>query len=48
VRPALWDRTHAVLQISPRSRAAQNRQHAPALLKGLIYRLDGRALLPTH
>jgi DNA invertase Pin-like site-specific DNA recombinase len=44
----LWDRAHAVLQVSPRSRAAQSRQHAPALLKGLIFGIDGRALSPTH
>jgi len=44
----LWDRAHAILQVSPRSRAAQNRQHAPALLKGLIYGTDGRAMSPTH
>ena len=45
---SLWDRAHAILQISPRARAAQNRQHAPALLKGLIFGTDGRALSPTH
>ncbi len=44
----LWDRAHAILQVSPRKRAAQNRQQAPALLKGLIYGVDGRALSPTH
>ncbi|MBL6081494.1 recombinase family protein [Belnapia sp. T18] len=44
----LWDKTHAILQVSPRARAAQNRQHAPALLKGLIFGIDGRALSPTH
>ena len=44
----LWDRAHAVLQVSPRSRAAQNRQRAPALLRGLLYGADGRALSPTH
>ena len=44
----LWDRAHAVLQVSARVRANQNRQHAPALLKGLIYGLDGRALSPAH
>jgi DNA invertase Pin-like site-specific DNA recombinase len=44
----LWDRAHAILQVSPRSRAAQNRQQAPALLKGLIFGVDGRALSPTH
>jgi DNA invertase Pin-like site-specific DNA recombinase len=44
----LWDQVHAVLQVSPRVRANQNRAHAPALLKGLIFGVDGRALSPTH
>jgi DNA invertase Pin-like site-specific DNA recombinase len=44
----LWDRAHAILQVSPRTRAGQNRQRAPALLKGLIFGVDGRALSPTH
>ena len=44
----LWDRAHAILQVSPRTRAAQNRQHAPALLKGLVVGIDGRAMSPTH
>ncbi|MFL1463976.1 recombinase family protein [Roseococcus sp. DSY-14] len=44
----LWDRAHAILQVSPRIRANQNRVQAPALLKGLIFGMDGRALSPTH
>src|SRR4051794_1727494 len=44
----LWDRVHATLRISARARAGQNRQQAPALLKGLIFGVDGRALSPTH
>jgi hypothetical protein len=44
----LWDRVHAVLQVSPRVRANRNRQQTPALLKGLIFGADGRALSPTH
>jgi DNA invertase Pin-like site-specific DNA recombinase len=44
----LWDRAHAILQISPRVRANQNRAQSPALLKGLIFGEDGRALSPTH
>jgi len=44
----LWDRAHAVLQVSPRLRANQNRAQTPALLKGLIFGVDGRALSPTH
>ncbi|MGK7865591.1 recombinase family protein [Falsiroseomonas sp. E2-1-a4] len=44
----LWDRAHAVLRVSPRVRANQNRAQTPALLKGLIFGVDGRALSPTH
>jgi DNA invertase Pin-like site-specific DNA recombinase len=44
----LWDKVQATLQVSPRVRATQNRQHAPALLRGLIFGVDGRALSPTH
>ncbi len=44
----LWDRAHAVLQVSPRARANQHRNGTPALLKGLIFGADGRALAPTH
>ena len=40
----LWDRAHAVLQVSSRVRANQNRNQTPALLKGLIFGVDGRAL----
>ena len=48
VSQELWDRVHAVLQISPRVRANQARAQSPALLKGLLFGLDGRALSPTH
>ncbi|WP_376094333.1 recombinase family protein [Roseomonas sp. CCTCC AB2023176] len=44
----LWDRAHAILQVSPRARSAANRQHEPALLRGLLFGTDGRALSPTH
>jgi DNA invertase Pin-like site-specific DNA recombinase len=44
----LWDKVHAALQVSPRIRANQARAQSPALLKGLIFGLDGRALSPTH
>lgn len=44
----LWDRVHAVLAESPRVRAAQARQRAPALLRGLLFGPDGRAMSPTH
>jgi hypothetical protein len=44
----LWDRVHAILQESPRVRANQNRRQSPALLRGLIFGPDGRAMSPTH
>jgi hypothetical protein len=44
----LWDQAHDVLQESPRARANRNRNQTPALLKGLIFGADGRAMSPTH
>jgi Recombinase len=44
----LWHRVHDILRESPRVRANRNRAQAPALLKGLIFGADGRALSPTH
>jgi DNA invertase Pin-like site-specific DNA recombinase len=44
----LWDRVHAVLSESPRARAGRSRAQTPALLKGLIFGPDGRAMSPTH
>jgi len=44
----LWDGVHALLGESPRTRANKNRLQSPALLKGLIFGADGRALSPTH
>ncbi|MDR3533708.1 MAG: recombinase family protein, partial [Rhodopila sp.] len=44
----LWDAAHAVLRESPHLRTNQHRNQTPALLKGLIFGTDGRALSPTH
>ncbi|MEI6502240.1 MAG: recombinase family protein, partial [Armatimonadota bacterium] len=44
----LWNRVHAKLQVSPRTEANQNRSQTPALLRGLIFGIDGRALSPVH
>ena len=44
----LWDRVHRILQESPRARANKNRAQSPALLRGLIFGVDGRAMSPTH
>jgi DNA invertase Pin-like site-specific DNA recombinase len=44
----LWETVHDILSESPRARANKNRAQSPALLKGLIFGADGRALSPTH
>jgi len=43
-----WDRVHAILQESPRKRAARTRADTPALLKGLLFGPDGAAFSPSH
>jgi site-specific DNA recombinase len=43
-----WDRVHAILQESPRKRAARTRAQTPALLKGLLFGPNGAAFSPTH
>jgi site-specific DNA recombinase len=43
-----WDRVQAILQESPRRRAARTRAETPALLKGLLFGPDGAAFSPTH
>ncbi|MCB1501883.1 MAG: recombinase family protein [Bauldia sp.] len=44
----LWDKVQAVLAESPKVRAARTRAQTPALLKGLIFGPDCRAMSPTH
>ena len=44
----LWDQVHAAMQESPRARGNKHRNQSPALLKGLLFGVDGRALSPTH
>ncbi|UNK78086.1 recombinase family protein [Sphingopyxis granuli] len=43
----LWDQVHAILQESPRQRAANTRAQTPALLKGLMFTATGVAMTPT-
>ncbi len=47
IPPELWDQVHAILQESPRSRAANTCTQTPALLKGLIFTATGIAMTPT-
>ncbi|MBM3604876.1 MAG: recombinase family protein, partial [Alphaproteobacteria bacterium] len=44
----VWDKVHAILTESPRTRAARTRAQTPALLKGLIFGPDGAAFSPSH
>jgi DNA invertase Pin-like site-specific DNA recombinase len=48
VTSTLWDKVQAVLAESPKMRAGRTRAQMPALLKGLIFGPDGRAMSPTH
>jgi len=43
-----WDAAHAILQTHARARSNQTRRGTPALLRGLIFGTDGRAMSPTH
>jgi DNA invertase Pin-like site-specific DNA recombinase len=45
---ALWDKVHSIIAISPRTRAKNSRRTTPALLKGLVFGPDGRAMSPAH
>jgi len=47
VSQELWDKVHAILQESPRTRAAKSRAQTPALLKGLMFADNGVAMTPT-
>jgi site-specific DNA recombinase len=44
----LWSKVHSIIKESPRARANHTRAQMPALLKGLIFGVDGRAMTPTH
>ncbi len=44
----LWAKVRSIIQESPRVRANHTRAQTPALLKGLIFGADGRAMTPVH
>ena len=48
IEHSLWDKAHAILRESPRTRATRTRAQTPALLKGLLFGPDGSAFSPTH
>jgi DNA invertase Pin-like site-specific DNA recombinase len=48
IDPDTWRKVHTILKSPPRQRAARSRAQTPALLKGLIYGPDGRAMSPSH
>jgi len=43
-----WDAAHAILKVSARERTNLTRRQTPALLRGLLFGTDGRAMSPTH
>jgi site-specific DNA recombinase len=45
---ATWDKVHAVLAQNRHRRASHTRAATPALLKGLIFGPDDRAMAPSH
>jgi len=44
----VWDRVRAKVQEDPRLRASQTRAQSAALLRGLLFGADGRAMSTTH
>jgi DNA invertase Pin-like site-specific DNA recombinase len=44
----LWNKVHEIMASNPHMRAGLARNRSPALLRGLIFGADGRALSPTH
>ena len=43
-----WDKVHAILAENAHRRASRTRATTPALLKGLIFGPDGKAMAPSH
>ena len=43
-----WDKVHAILAENAHRRASRTRAATPALLKGLIFGPDGKAMAPSH
>jgi len=44
----LWGAVHEIMKVSPGKRRGENRARSPALLKGIIFGPDGRAMTPTY
>lgn len=43
-----WNKVRTILKRNPQRRAGNSRRQVPALLKGIIFGADGRAMTPTH
>jgi DNA invertase Pin-like site-specific DNA recombinase len=48
VGQSLWHRAHATMAEGARAKAGRTRALTPALLKGIIFDADGRAMSPSH
>jgi DNA invertase Pin-like site-specific DNA recombinase len=45
---SLWDRVHATMAEGARAKAGRTRAQTPALLKGIIFDANGRAMSPSY
>jgi site-specific DNA recombinase len=43
-----WDAVHEIMKVNPVKRRNENRARNPALLRGIIFGPDGRAMTPTY
>jgi len=48
VSQSLWDKVHATMAEGARAKAGRTRAQTPALLKGIIFDAEGRAMSPSH
>jgi len=48
VSQSLWDRVHGVMAEGARAKAGRARAQTPALLKGILFDAEGRAMSPSH
>ena len=48
VPKAVWDKVQTLLSENARTRAGRTRAQTPALLRGLIFDANGRAMSPSH
>jgi DNA invertase Pin-like site-specific DNA recombinase len=48
IETELWDRVHSLIKGSPHTKKTRQLGRTPALLKGLLFGLNGTAMTPSH